>query len=393
MIDESRLREKLAAEGVDVVVATSPQNVFYLSGLRSLSQELLGERAFAVRTADGGPPDLALPAVDASIIEDTDVPHDRVATYGSFYLYEGERLSDADRAVVDLKDRLNRDSAVEALLALLEPLTDGDTTVAIEREGLTVEEAAAVEDGLDAASVADAGPICGDLRRVKSDEEVRRLRRSAEVNDAAIAAAVETVTAGTTERELAATYHRELVERGAEPLFTVVGFGPHGAYPHAVPGDRALERGDLIRFDVGCTVEHYASDLARTFAFETADPALARKYEVLDGSMDRAIELVGDGATTTEVFDGTLAYVRDQGADAFDAFDRNHVGHGIGIDVYDPPTIDRTTHALVPGMVLCVEPPYYELGTGGLQVEDEVVVTEDGVERFTRCPETLRVVG
>lgn len=393
MIDETRLTGTLEAEGVDVAVATSPQNVFYLSGLRSLSQELLGERAFAVRTADGGAPDLALPAVDASIIEDTGVDHDRVVTYGSFYLYEGETMSDADRAVQELKDGHNVDGPVDALRALLEPLVDSGTTVALERSGLDAGEVAAVEGALERAVVVEAAPVFADLRRVKSDEEVRRLRRSAEINDAAIAAAVETVESGMTERDLVASYHGELAARGAEPLFTVVGFGPHGAYPHAVPGDRELERGDLIRFDVGCTYENYSSDLARTFAFQTADDVVARQYEVLDGSMDRAIEVLEAGRTTAEVFDATLEYVREQGPDVFEAFDRNHVGHGIGIDVYDPPTIDRATNPLTAGMVLCVEPPYYELGTGGLQVEDEVVVTESGVERFTRCPDTLEVVG
>lgn len=392
MIDETRLGGKLEAEGVDVIVATSPQNVFYLSGLRSLSQELLGERAFAVRTTDGGAPDLVLPAVDASIIEDTGVAHDRVATYGSFFLYEGEKLSDADRTVLALKDDRNAEDPVDALLGLLESLVDDGMTVALERSGLSVEESTTVSDALDAASIVEAAPICAELRRVKSDEEIRRLRQSAEVNEAAIEAAVDTVEPGTTERELASSYHRELVDRGADPLFTVVGFGSHGAYPHAVPGGRPLEEGDLIRFDVGCTVENYSSDLARTYAFRTADEMAARRYEVLNGSLDRAIELVDDGRTTTEVFEGTLAYVREAGADVFDAFDRNHVGHGIGIDVYDPPTIDRDPHSLAVGMVLCVEPPYYELGTGGIQVEDEIVITDAGVDRFTACPDTLRVV-
>lgn len=390
MIRRSRLVEALDARDLDAVIASSAANVFYLSGLQSLSQHLLGERAFAVGTPAHDDPVIVLPAVDASIIVDTDVAYERVHTYGDFYLYEGDELAPADTAVRRLKDEHNHDGPVEALLAALQPVDP--SAVALERTGLPPDEAAAIVEGLD-AEVQGATDLLGDLRRVKTDEEVRRLRRSVSINEAAIEAAIEVVEEGMTERELATRYEREVVDRGGRPLFTVVGFGAHGAYPHAVPGDRQLREGDTIRFDVGCTVENYASDIARTYAFREADPALAAKYEVLERSMQRGIDLVADDADTTAVFEGVVGYVREAGADVFEAFDRNHVGHGIGIDVYDAPTIAPGAGQLHAGMVLCVEPPYYELGTAGLQVEDEVLVTDDGVERLSRCPDELVVVG
>jgi Xaa-Pro aminopeptidase len=156
------------------------------------------------------------------------------------------------------------------------------------------------------------------------------------------------------------------VAEGAEPLFTVIGFGAHGAYPHAVSGERSLQVGDLIRFDVGCEFENYASDIARTFAFRETDDRTRRRYEVLSAGMDRTIDLLKDGTTTDAVFRGTLDHIRTIGSDVFDGFDRNHFGHGIGIDVYDPPTIDREHNPITAGMVMCVEPPFYELGSGGI---------------------------
>lgn len=393
MISEPRLRRKLEAAGVDVLVASSPENVFHLSGLDSLSQDLLGEQAFAVRTVEGGGPHIVLPAVDASIVVDADLDYEQVYTYGSFYLYEGDDVSAADREVRSLVDERNYDDPTAALLAALEPVTEADHTVALERSGLSPEATETVTSELVADELRAAESLCADLRRVKSDEEVRRLRRAVEINERAILAAVEAVEAGMTERELASIYQQRLAAAGAEPLFTVVGFGSHGAYPHAVAGDRELAAGDLIRFDVGCSYENYASDIARTFAFRSADEELRRKYAVLDGSLDRAIDLLEDGVETATVFEGTLEYVRTEGADVFDSFDRNHVGHGIGLEVYDPPSLDPSPGRVAAGMVLCVEPPYYELGTGGIQVEDEVVVTSDGVDRLSECPDALRVVG
>ena len=393
MISETKLRQKLDEESVDVIVASSPQNVFYLSGLQSLSQDLLGERAFAVRTADGRGPLVVLPAVDASIVVDAGLDYERVYTYGSFYLYESEDTTEADREVLALKNDRNYDGPIEALLAALDSLRDDVRTVAFEQTGLSPEENETIRTELDADELRATEDICSDLRRVKSDEEIRRLRQSVEINQESIMAAIEEVTPGMTERELASIYQQNLVARGAEPLFTVVGFGPHGAYPHAVPGDREITAGDLVRFDVGCTYENYSSDIARTFAFREADEIHRKKYEVLNGSMDRSIELLEDGITTEAVFEGTLEYVRTEGEEVFDSFDRNHFGHGIGIDVYDPPTIDREPNRVSAGMVLCVEPPYYELGTGGIQVEDEVLVTDDGVERFSKCPDSLEIIG
>lgn len=393
MISQKKLHQKLEAENIDVIVASSPQNVFYLSGLQSLSQDLLGERAFAIQTIDGEGPMVILPAVDASIVVDTDLDYEQVYTYGSFYLYEGENMADADREVLALKNNRNYDSPIEALLAAVDPLTDEVSTIAFEQTGLSPDENDTLETELDFAELRATEEICSDLRRVKSDEEIQRLRRSVEVNQESIMAAVEEMESGMTERELASIYQQNLVSRGAEPLFTVVGFGPHGAYPHAVPGDREIQEGDLVRFDVGCTYDNYSSDIARTFAFREADENHRRKYEVLNQSMNRSIELLEDGITAEEVFEGTIEYIREEGAEVFNSFDRNHFGHGIGIDVYDPPTINQEPDHISAGMVMCVEPPYYELGTGGIQVEDEVLVTEEGVERFSKCPESLELIG
>lgn len=392
MISTPRLHRKLDDEDIDVIVAASPQNVFYLSGLQSLSQDLLNERAFALQTASTDDPHIILPAVDASIVVDSDLDYDQVYTYGSFYLYEGGSITDEDREVLDIIDDRNYDDPITALLSALTAVTDTESTVALEQSVLTPSEIKQLSSGHEYGELRSATPIFSDLRRVKSDEEVRRLRRSVEINEASIMAAIDELESGMTERELASLYKQELISRGAEPLFTVVGFGSHGAYPHAVPGDRSIETGDLVRFDVGCTYENYSSDIARTFAFEHIDETAKRKYEILNQSMDRSIDLLEDDVTTEAVFNGTIQFIRDEGSDVFDSFDRNHFGHGIGIDVYDPPTIDQSSNRIFEGMVMCVEPPYYELGTGGIQVEDEILITGQGAERFSKCPETLRVI-
>jgi Xaa-Pro aminopeptidase len=107
MISSTRIREALLENGLDILVASSPQNVFYLSGLESLTQRLLGQKSFAIWQTDLSNPIIVLPAVDASIIVDANIPYNSIYTYGNFFLYEGTDISPSDRTVQTIKNENN----------------------------------------------------------------------------------------------------------------------------------------------------------------------------------------------------------------------------------------------------------------------------------------------
>ncbi|HII51645.1 MAG TPA: aminopeptidase P family protein [Halobacteriales archaeon] len=391
MISSTRIREALLENGLDILVASSPQNVFYLSGLESLTQRLLGQKAFAIWQTDLSNPIIVLPAVDASIIVDANIPYNSIYTYGNFFLYEGTDISPSDRTVQTIKNENNFESPISALLSAINSLPLTSSIIAIETSGFSFTEFDEIRKSI-APKIEAADDLLSDLRQIKNKDEVKRLKQAVEINQNAIENAIKTVELGMAEQDLARSYESELISQGAYPLFTAIGFGSHGAYPHAVPGTRTLQYGDLIRFDVGCTYSNYSSDIARTFSFGEPDPILQRKYEVLNGSMDHGIDLLCDGVSTDIIFNGVIDYVNEHGPDLFPTFDRNHVGHGIGIDVYDHPTISPGMGTLKSGMVLCIEPPYYELGTAGIQVEDEVHITSNGAKRFSHCHPDLLVI-
>jgi len=392
VISIDRLQGRLEEEGVDLLVASSPQNVYYTSSLRSTSQELLSETAFSLVSVEADKPRVVLPAVDATVILDTDVVHDEAHTYGSFMIYEDVALDTSNEDLMRLLEDTNHEDPMTAFSAALESYADADSTIAVEDAGLSNTGWDEVLARLPSEDIVPADGILSDLRRIKNDTEADRLRRSVEITETAIESTVEAAEAGMTEREMLNIFRSEQAKRGADPLFAVVAFGAHSAYPHAVPSDRALEVGDVIRFDVGCRYKRYSSDIARTYAFGERDPVLAKQYRVLNESMDLAMELLGDHEPTDVVFEQAVQYVRDEGADVFEDFDRNHYGHGIGIDVYDAPTINRESNEVLEDMIFCVEPPYYKLGTGGLQVEDEIRITSSGYERFTTCPKELPII-
>ena len=156
------------------------------------------------------------------------------------------------------------------------------------------------------------------------------------------------------------------------------------------PGEYALRRGDIIRFDVGGRYKHYRADIARNGVLGEPTKKLAQYHRAICVGLDRAIEMIRPGVRADDVFEASVETVRREG---IPHYRRSHVGHGIGLDGYDVPNIAPcNSEVFEEGMVICVETPYYEMGFGGLQVEDTLVVTKDGVESFMLSGTELKVV-
>ncbi|MGE3159420.1 MAG: M24 family metallopeptidase, partial [Xanthobacteraceae bacterium] len=104
----------------------------------------------------------------------------------------------------------------------------------------------------------------------------------------------------------------------------------------------------------------------------------------------RGYDIIKPGLKVSDLFKDIVATVQREG---IPHFARSHVGHGIGVDGYDPPNIaESSKDVLEENMVVCIETPYYELGFAGLQVEDMVRVTKDGAESLMTLPTALRIV-
>lgn len=392
MMPTDRVERTLDESAFDLLVASSIENVFYTSGTYSVATKGLGEASFCLWSADAGGPYLVMPAREGSSLVDNGVDPAGVYPFGSSNIYRGDSLSATDRRVLDVQEAGEFDGPIDALSAAIEDLA-GESTVAVEREGFDPDGFARLSDALDGYTLEPAADVLHDLRRVKTEGERRRLRRSAEITETSMEEAMAALEPGMTEQDLANEFRARVCRKGGEPLFLTVGFGERTAYTHPLPGDREIQAGDLVRWDGGCTYENYCSDIGRTYAFGSADPAAERTYEALYAGLDAALGRLRDGVDTDEVYEAGVAAVRDSGVDAVAEFDPFHLGHGIGVEIYDPPTIVPGAGELSPGMVMCVEPPYNELGTGGFLIEDEVVITEDGVEKLTDAAESLPVFG
>jgi Xaa-Pro aminopeptidase len=150
-----------------------------------------------------------------------------------------------------------------------------------------------------------------------------------------------------------------------------------------------LRSGDLVRFDIGCTVDGYWADMARTAVVGEPTREQQQRYDALLAGEEAQRALARSGVSAGDLFKVAVERVR-QGA--LPAYRRSNCGHGIGIDVHEFPALSAANEgvALEDGMTLCVETPYYQIGWGGMMVEDMIVVGPTGNECLTHLPRELR---
>jgi len=380
-----RLLRLLDVESLDALVATTPENVFYATGFRSVEHPLFhGAEYYAVVTRHGSGLVVPLADVPAALAGAT---VDHVACYGRFVFEYTEAPGDLGDRVREI-ERAVRPTPLESLTALLHALGPV-TAIGIDEAYVLPPTWTALCDGLP-STPRPAAALFRRARMVKNPDEVSALTRAARIAEDGIGAVLAMLRAGTTEREAAQIFHAEVVRQGALPYFTVIAMGERSAIPDVVPSDHAALPGALVRFDLGCVVDGYRSDIARTAVIGVPTDKQRRYYEALCQGQSAAIAAMAPGRTAGEIFETAVRAVHRAG---LGHYRRTHVGHGIGLEAYDPPTLRKgDLTVLEPGMVFCVETPYYEWGWGGMQVEDLVEITDVGARVLTRSSRALAEV-
>jgi len=241
------------------------------------------------------------------------------------------------------------------------------------------------------------------IRVVKDQVEQETFRRAGTMLDAVASDVLRTVRAGLRECDLAAEIDYKLRLGGFEkPSFdTIVASGPHAAMPHARPDDRVLAAGDLVVLDFGGVYDGYCVDLTRTVSVGEPSQEARRLYAAVAEAQLAGVAAVRPGAPVTDVDEAARGVLERHGLGA--AF-CHATGHGLGLEIHEEPRVGPrradipgvppagTDLVLEPGVVITVEPGAYVPGLGGVRIEDDVLVTQDGVEWLTHVPRELRVV-
>lgn len=231
--------------------------------------------------------------------------------------------------------------------------------------------------------------LVGQLREVKGPSEIAAIERAAEIAQAAFEHVIKRIRPGMTERQLAADLLHQMLRRGASgasfPI--IVAEGPASSLPHARAGDRVIREGSAVLIDWGALVDHYCSDLTRVVFVRRIPARFRRMYAHVLAAQQAGIAAIRPGAGLKQV-DAQARRVLQQ-AGMGKAFSHS-LGHGIGLEIHEAPRLSQKAQGtLEAGMVVTVEPGVYFPGAGGVRIEDDVLVTQDGCRVLTHLPKDL----
>ncbi len=370
-----RLRSLLADAGpdgrpVEGLLVTTPANIRWLTGFNGSAGLLLVTARRALLTTDG-----------------------RYRTQSSEQLAEAGVAGDVEVQIGGVQ--VQREALRRGAAGLAE--------VGLEAEHVTWSSQRSWAEVLAPVSPVPTRDLVERLRMVKDPGEVARMARAASIADEALAAVLPLLAeAGSgrartdagelTESRFAAALDHAMRERGAEDraFETIVASGENSAKPHARPGRRPIGPGDPVVVDFGAVFDGYRSDMTRTFCVG-GPPAgeLAKVFQVVAESQRVGVARVEPGVSAGAVDQACRDAIAASGwAERFE----HGTGHGVGLDIHEGPSVGPgSTAILVPGTVVTVEPGVYLPGTGGVRIEDTLVVTEHGSRPLTRFPKEVAV--
>jgi len=378
-----RLEQALEQAPFDACLAVATTNVDYATGYRSVAGQVHGTSSLGALVLPGRTV-VAGPAADVPSVVEAGVAETDLFAHGRFY-FESTRPS----RLTELAD--THDGFVDALVSAVHHAGLDRSRLGVDTRGLTPQDHARLADALPQARLVDAGDWFAGVRAVKLPEEVARLREAARITEDAIHAGIDAIAEGVSETDLQLVVASHLATHGMTPKFVVATVGLRSAYSDTTASpDQRVRAGDLVRFDVGGLLDGYWSDLGRTAVVGAPDDLQRSRYDAVLAGEQAQLDLARPGVRASEVFEVAVREVERGGPVPYR---RHHCGHGIGLDVYEQPIIGPAhDRELEPGMVFCFETPFYELGWGGMMVEDTVVITEDGCELLSVSDRSMRVV-
>lgn len=362
-----RLAAGLAAAGAAALLVTRAEHVRWLTGFTGSNAALLldASGAAAIATDSRYTTQVAEQAPDLRCVTARDCPPALLADYRDGAAWPGRAADPGAPA-----------------------------RVGFEADWLSFAAASALREAAGGLGLEPTRGLVEDLRLVKEPAELDLLRRAAGVAVGAYRDLLASggIAAGRTEREVAADLEHRMRLRGADrPSFdTIVASGPNSALPHHGAADRVLAPGDLVTIDFGALVDGYCSDMTRTTAVggaEAADDFAREIHSVVLRAQLAGLAAARPGTGLREVDAACREVIAAAG---WGEYFVHSTGHGIGVDVHEPPFASTRGHgALAEGMTLTVEPGVYVPGRGGVRIEDTVIITSGEPENLVDLPKTL----
>lgn len=327
-------------------------------------------------------------------------PHERIVALGifqdsePFLICPKMEMAEAKNAgwSFELLGYSDTDNPWEQLTETIKKRNIDVSCIAIEKEHLSFERGEKLNNLFPSATFKNVEDQLNQLRLLKDKTEISILREAARLADFGVQVGIDAIKEGKTELEIVATIEYELKKKGVREMSfaTMVLTGAKTAAPHGTPAMHKIQKGDLVLFDLGVIVDGYCSDITRTVAFHDINENQREIYNTVLKAQLAAVDICKPG---TEI-GGIDRTARDIITDAgFGDYFTHRIGHGLGIGIHEFPSLNATNKdVLKTGMTFTIEPGIYVPDIGGVRIEDDLLITEDGVEVLTKFPKELMII-
>ena len=362
--------EKMVAlcrrEGLDAIIATSPENFAYIAGFVVPSQPILRWRHSMLVIQ----PDSAVTAFTVDMEETTvanRLPGIPLRAWGEF-----------------------TDNSMTVLANLLNDLSLARGVIAIETDYLPARDLDILKREMPEATFVAAESLFTEARMVKTMRELELLKRLSRISDESISDALAAVDTGSSDMTIASELTRGIYSRGAEDFkLLIVATGDRSQLPNVGPSGRMLDRGDICRVEIFSVLNGYHAGVCRSAYVESPPEHAEHIWSILADATQQLLQIIGPGASSREIYESYLKMIEPLQMPPID-----FVGHGIGLHLHEEPYLSggRDTE-LLSGMVMGIEPLIYRTGHGfGLQNKDMIAVTENGCRLLSDAVDTNSLI-
>lgn len=349
------IRKKFQQVGIDALLITSPTNRRYISGFTGSTGYVL-------------------------------ISEDRAAFITDFRYTEQATEQCKDYEIVDNKRNM--------LAALKETIQRfGVKSIGFEQDFVTFAEYGRLLQAIDDVKWVPTSNLIEELRLIKDADELAKIQKAIDIADEAFSHILGYIRPGVTEEEVALELEFKMRKLGASgnSFDPIVVSGERGALPHGRPSKKAIRAGELVTLDFGCVYEGYVSDITRTVAVGEISHQLREIYNICLEAQLNGVNNIKAGMTGREADALCRDVIEKAGYGA--AFGHS-TGHGIGLDVHEGPNASVTSEIILqPGMLLTVEPGIYLTGIGGVRIEDDIIITENGNQILSKSTKELLILG
>lgn len=348
----TNLRKVMEQKGLDAIVVLSPYNRRYLSGFTGTSGSLL-------------------------ITQDT-----KQLITDFRYIQQAHSQAEDFEIINQNGPMINK---------INELIQHGNyKNVGVEADLITYNEYQALNT--DEVQLSSIEGVIETIRMIKDDFEIKQIQKAADIVDETYEHILKWVKPGMTENEVNNEMEMFMRSKGAtcSSFDTIVASGHRGALPHGVASNKVIEEGDMITLDFGALYEGYVSDITRTFAIGEPKEEMKKIYNIVLESQLAALEQIKPGMTGKEADSIARDIISSYGyGEQFG----HSLGHGIGLEVHEGPALSQKSDiVLEENMCVTLEPGIYVEGLGGVRIEDDVLVTKNGLQRFTKSTKDLIIL-